>query len=69
MLLDEVAAMMERYAMVRPGGCLLAAVSGGADSVAMLYLLQALQPRLHFRLEAVHFEHGIRGETSKADAR
>ena len=42
--------------------------SGGSDS---LYLLLALNHRsalFHFTLEAVHFEHGLRGAESRADA-
>jgi tRNA(Ile)-lysidine synthase len=42
--------------------------SGGADSTALLILLAKLAERHSFRLEAVHFEHGIRGEESIADA-
>jgi tRNA(Ile)-lysidine synthase len=57
--------------------CLLAAVSGGADSVAMLHALvrlrdaslesgAALYPR--FRLCCVHVNHNLRGEESRGDA-
>ena len=46
--------------------------SGGADSTALLLLLQAasMNSSLNkFKCEAVHFEHGLRGEESKADAK
>ena len=46
----------------------LAAVSGGADSVALILLLRELAERGGIALTAAHFEHGIRGETSRADA-
>ncbi|MBR3504022.1 MAG: tRNA lysidine(34) synthetase TilS [Clostridia bacterium] len=46
----------------------LAAVSGGADSVALLSLLCELAGRGAIRLAAAHFEHGIRGGASRADA-
>ena len=46
----------------------LAAVSGGADSVALLSLLRELAGRGEIRLAAAHFEHGIRGDASRADA-
>ena len=46
----------------------LAAVSGGADSVALLSLLRELASRDEIRLAAAHFEHGIRGEASREDA-
>lgn len=43
-------------------------VSGGADSVCLLLLLCELRKSMHFRLTAVHVEHGIRGAESLADA-
>lgn len=45
----------------------LAAVSGGADSVALLRILCALKEGEHLNLYAVHVEHGIRGEESRQD--
>lgn len=47
---------------------ILAAVSGGADSVCLLLLLKELQNRMNFLLEVIHVEHGIRGEESRRDA-
>ena len=47
---------------------ILAAVSGGADSVALLALLREEATVQPFDLTAAHFEHGIRAEDSLADA-
>ncbi len=44
------------------------AVSGGADSVALLRLLENLHGELGVTLLVVHFDHSLRGEESKADA-
>lgn len=44
------------------------AVSGGADSVALLDKLVLLSAECGFSLSVVHCEHGIRGEESLADA-
>ena len=44
------------------------AVSGGADSVALLRLLEKLRERLAITLLVVHFDHGLRGAESEADA-
>lgn len=44
---------------------LLVAVSGGADSVALLYLLLSLNYR---HLTVCHFNHQLRGASSDADA-
>jgi tRNA(Ile)-lysidine synthase len=56
---------------IRPGDRVCAAVSGGADSVALLLLLHAAnsQPRnsLGVGLSAVHVHHGLRGDEADAD--
>ncbi len=50
------------------GDRVLAAVSGGADSVALLLLLNRARQDIGFTLQAAHFEHGIRGQDSLQDA-
>jgi tRNA(Ile)-lysidine synthase len=56
---------------IRPGDRVCAAVSGGADSVALLLLLHAANalPRnsLGVGLSAVHVHHGLRGDKADAD--
>jgi len=56
---------------IRPGDRICAAVSGGADSVALLLLLHAANalPRhgLGVGLSAVHVHHGLRGEEADGD--
>ena len=59
---------IEKSGMIRPGDHVIAAVSGGADSVCLLLLLQRLAGQIPFRLSAAHLEHGIRGGESLADA-
>ena len=46
---------------------LAAAVSGGADSVALLQLLRALQPEFGYELSACHVNHGLRGGAADRD--
>ncbi len=55
--------------MLAPGDRAGVAVSGGADSVALLRLLLGLRERLGITLVAVHFDHSLRGAESDADAR
>ena len=50
------------------GTVVLAACSGGIDSLAMLDMLDMLQEVLGIRVAAAHFEHGIRGKASLEDA-
>lgn len=52
---------------VREGDHVLAAVSGGADSVAMLVLLDEVREKLSLEVSCAHFEHGIRGKASLGD--
>lgn len=52
---------------MRPGERVAVAVSGGADSVALLLLLRELQSRLGIVLSVVHFNHRLRGKASDSD--
>jgi tRNA(Ile)-lysidine synthase len=53
-----------------PPGCRVGvAVSGGADSVCLLHVLNELRPRWDLRLSVLHLDHGLRGEESRGDAR
>jgi len=58
---------VERHGMIRPGDRVLAAVSGGADSVLMLALLLAHRARCPFSVHVAHVNHGLRGRESDAD--
>ena len=56
--------------MLRPGCRVLAAVSGGADSVFLLYALLDLAPLFEASVAGVaHLNHQLRGEESDADQR
>ena len=46
---------------------LAAAVSGGADSMALLLLLRQLQPEFGYTLSACHVNHGLRGAAADRD--
>lgn len=57
----------EKYNML-PRGCLvLAAVSGGKDSVFLLEKLLELAPKLELRIACAHFDHRLRGAESDRD--
>lgn len=66
-MLNKLLAMVRRYRMVEPGDCVICAVSGGADSVALLFAMYLLRSKLEITLEAAHFNHCLRGEESDAD--
>jgi tRNA(Ile)-lysidine synthase len=56
------------HGLLRGGETVLVAVSGGADSVALLDVLRELRPSLRLGLECIHVHHGLRPEAD-ADAR
>ena len=64
---QKVFAQIGRFSMLRPGDTVAAAVSGGADSVALLAALLALSERLDVRVTAVHVNHGLRGQEADRD--
>lgn len=67
-MLRELQKRMEEFHMVSPKDKVFVGVSGGADSVCLLLVLLELQKELDFTVEAIHVEHGIRGEESLNDA-
>ena len=52
----------------RPGDRVAAAVSGGADSVALLELLLEARERLGIVVALAHYHHGLRGSEADSDA-
>ena len=56
-----------RHAMIKNGETVLVAVSGGADSLALLYGLHALRSQLNCQLHVAHLNHCLRPDAD-ADA-
>jgi tRNA(Ile)-lysidine synthase len=68
-LIRRVESAIEEQGLLRAGDRVGVAVSGGADSVALLLLSLELRARLGVVLSVVHFNHKLRGKVSEADAR
>lgn len=66
-MLNKLRAFLKEQALLSPGDRVIAAVSGGADSVAMLFALYLLRDELEITLEAAHFNHHLRGAESDRD--
>lgn len=66
---EEVLQNIQKEKMMESGDHIIIGVSGGADSVCLLLLLKELRERLKISMQALHVEHGIRGEDSREDAR
>jgi tRNA(Ile)-lysidine synthase len=62
-------AYIRRHQLLKPGDRVGVAVSGGADSVALLRLLLELRKELGVVLSVVHFNHQLRGADSDTDER
>ena len=66
-MLNDLLTQLRRYDMAKPGETVICAVSGGADSMALLWGMYLLRQTLDIRLEAAHFNHRLRGEESDRD--
>ncbi len=64
---DQVLRYVRHVQLISPGDRVLAAVSGGADSVALLRVLLELRSELGIIVAVAHLNHGLRGENSDAD--
>lgn len=56
------------YHMLPPGTKVLCALSGGADSMALLHAMLSLAESMELTVCAAHFNHCLRGEESHRDA-
>ena len=63
----RVRAFIRRHRMLDGVRTLIAAVSGGPDSMALLRILSSLAPALGVRLRAAHLHHGLRGDEAGRD--
>jgi tRNA(Ile)-lysidine synthase len=68
-ILKKVYLTIEGYDLIRQGETVLCAVSGGADSVAMLHILRELNEvqQLNWKIHVGHVNHGLRGKSSDED--
>ena len=66
-MLNKLLKFIREQDMVQPGDTVVCAVSGGADSVALLFALYLLRDKLGICLEAAHFNHHLRGGESDRD--
>ena len=65
-MINRIHDYMIHNKMIEEGGCILAAVSGGADSMCLLEILRELQAKAGFQLRVLHVHHGLR-ESAEGD--
>jgi tRNA(Ile)-lysidine synthase len=63
----KVLQLIREQGLLQAGDRVAVAVSGGADSVALLRVLLELKAELGIVLSVAHFNHSLRGEQSDAD--
>ena len=63
-LVERVAGFVAEHGVLEPGEPVVALVSGGADSLCLWGILRDLG----YPVEALHVEHGLRGEAGLDDA-
>jgi len=66
--IGNVLATIRRYDMLAPGDKVVAGVSGGPDSIALLHALYVLKDKLDISLHVAHLNHMLRGEAADEEA-
>ena len=67
-MLNKLEQFLRQYHMIDAGDHIICAVSGGADSMALLWAMYLLKEKLGIELSAAHFNHHLRGAESDRDA-
>ena len=58
---------VSKWDMLKKEDRVITGVSGGADSICLLFVLLELQKKIPFELIVVHVNHGLRGEEADGD--
>ena len=66
-MIDKVRSAIERNNMLPEGATVVAAVSGGSDSMVLLNILNSLKNEYKINLCAAHVNHCLRGEAADSD--
>ncbi len=60
---------IREHQLIAPGDRVIVGLSGGADSVCLLVILNELKKEFNMELFAVHIHHGLRGSEADRDSR
>lgn len=67
-LYERILSKLKTLELLPHSAKMIAGVSGGADSVVLLYLLHRLQAEFELALHVVHVNHQLRGKAAEEDA-
>ncbi len=65
--IEKLKGTVDRFGLLKKGDRVLVALSGGPDSVALLYALLAIQSEFGLKLYVAHLNHKLRGTESDQD--
>ena len=68
-MINRVLETIRRHQLLEVGDCVVVALSGGPDSVALLLALKEMEASLSLQVSAAHVNHLLRGEESDEDER
>ncbi|MBQ2389778.1 MAG: tRNA lysidine(34) synthetase TilS [Clostridia bacterium] len=66
-MLNKIEKAVERYNLFQKGDSIMVALSGGADSTALLHALVQLGEKYSLNVTAAHLNHKLRGDESDRD--
>ena len=66
-MVDKVLRTADRCHMLPTGGSVVVALSGGADSAALLHVLISIKEKYNLTVSAAHLNHMLRGEEAERD--
>ncbi len=66
-MIDKIRETIRKHNMIPCGSTVVAAVSGGSDSMVLLNALDMLKSEYGIKLIAAHVNHGLRGESADRD--
>ncbi|MDD5626780.1 MAG: tRNA lysidine(34) synthetase TilS [Patescibacteria group bacterium] len=67
-ILNKVQEAIENHRLIKDGGTIIVACSGGPDSVCLTHILWQLQKKLGFKIILAHLNHNLRGKESDSDS-
>ena len=67
LFLEKFLKAIRKYSMIVNGDRIVIALSGGPDSVALLYSLSFIREKYSLELYSIHINHCIRGEEALRD--
>lgn len=63
MIIDKLKSTIKRYNLINKDDRIVVGVSGGPDSLALLYILNALKKELKITLQVAHLDHMLRKDS------